>query len=67
MVFEGWDEQKALMRAGNRSNARIFVLSEIWNYPHREDRREKYFEAARLILHEYGTGTARSDVDEVKE
>lgn len=64
LVFEGWDEQKALMRAGNRSSARIFVLSEIWNYPHREDRREKYFEAARLILHEYGTGVARSDAEE---
>ena len=66
LVFEGWDEQKALMRAGNRSSARIFVLSEIWNYPHREDRRDKYFEAARLILHEYGTGVARSDADEVQ-
>lgn len=61
LVFEGWDEQKALMRAANRSSARVFVLSEIWNYPHREDRRDKYFEAARLILHEYGSGVARSD------
>lgn len=64
-IFEGWDEQKALMRAGNRSKARIFVLSEIWNYPHREDRREKYFEAARLILHEYGSGVARSEASDV--
>lgn len=62
MVFQGWDEQKALMRAGNASDARIFVLSEIWNYPHREEMTDKYYEQARIILHEYGKGAARTDV-----
>lgn len=62
LIFQGWDEQKALMRAGNASDARIFVLSEIWNYPHREEMTEKYYEQARIILHEYGKGAARTDV-----
>jgi hypothetical protein len=61
LKFQGWDEQKALMRAGNRSKAKILVLSEIWNYPHREEMREQVHESARIILHEYGRGAARTN------
>lgn len=64
--FQGWDEQKALMRAGNRSRARIFVLGEIWNFPHKDQMTEKVHESARLILHEYGRGSSRIDIQETK-
>lgn len=60
--FEGWDEQKALMRAGNHADSKVLVLSEIWNYPHRHEMKEKVNQAARIILHEYGRGAARTDI-----
>lgn len=60
--FKGWDEQKALMRALNHSKVRVLVLSEMWNYPHREEMAEKVHKAASIILHEYGRGAARTDV-----
>jgi hypothetical protein len=53
--WELWDEQLALMRAANRSNARIFPLPEIWNYPHDDNPKA-------IIYHWYGRGTARTNV-----
>jgi hypothetical protein len=52
--WQQWDEQLALMRAANRSQARVFVLSEIWNHPHKQE--------AKIIAHEYGIGKARSSI-----
>jgi hypothetical protein len=64
LKFQQWDEQAALMRALNTSEVRLFVLSEIWNYPHRDEiKEEKVWEKARVILHEYGRGAARTDVE----
>ena len=62
LKFQGWDEQKALMRAANRSKTRVLVLGEIWNFPHRQEMREVVHENARIILHEYGRGTSRVDI-----
>lgn len=54
-----WDEQKALMRAGNRSRARIFVLGEVYNYPHTDNPNAR-------IVHLYGKGAARTDITQEK-
>jgi hypothetical protein len=59
--WQQWDEQMSLVRALNRSSVRMFLLSEVWNYPHRDELRA-------LIVHEYGLGAARMDVrDHEKE
>lgn len=58
--FGLWDEQKALMRAANRSRARVWVLSERWNHPHRQETKIT-IPGADVIYHAYGRGTARTD------
>jgi hypothetical protein len=55
--WEQWDEQLALMRAANQSKARVFVMSEVWNYPHTDNDRA-------VIIHLYGRGAARMDAPE---
>jgi len=54
--WQMWDEQASLLRAMNRSKVRLMVLSEYWNYPHDG-------EPKTLILHQYGMGLARSNID----
>lgn len=53
--FELWDEQASLMRALNCSSARLMVLSELWNYPHKDN-------PDAVIMHLYGRGAARENV-----
>ena len=55
--WQMWDEQASLLRALNRSKVRLMILSEYWNFPHDG-------ESKTLILHQYGMGAARSDVEE---
>jgi hypothetical protein len=59
--WEQWDEQLSLMRAANLSHARIFVLSEIWNHPHKTETVINV-PGASMIIHEYGIGAARIDI-----
>ncbi len=57
MRWQQWDEQLSLMRAANRSKVRVFVLSEIWNFPHEQ--------GAEIILHLYGRGAARIQKEKI--
>jgi hypothetical protein len=54
--FSQWDEQAALLRTLVKCEARFFVLSETWNYPHDDN-------PDVIIKHLYGLGSARSDVN----
>lgn len=58
--WKQWDEQLALMRAANKSQARVWVLAEIWNHPHSQETKI-IVPPASLILHLYGRAVARSD------
>jgi len=60
MRFQMWDEQMALMRAANRTNVKVLVLSERWNHPHREQSKE-VIPGADLVYHCYGRGAARAN------
>ncbi len=59
MRYQLWDEQLSLMRAAFKSKVRIFVLGEQWNHPHPQDTQDLNH-GAKLILHQYGIGAARS-------
>lgn len=61
--WEQWDEQLSLMRAANRSTARVFVLAETWNHPHK-NQTNIIVPGASIIYHEYGRASVRSDAKE---
>jgi hypothetical protein len=52
--FQQWDEQLSLMRALHEYPVKYKALSVDWNHPHRH--------LARIIFHNYGRGTVRSNL-----